>query len=138
MVLITSRTRLTALHDATAISLGALAPDEAAGLLAQIAARPQITSGSGAVQQITCLCGYLPLAIGMLGSQLRHHPAWTAADLAARLAAAQDRLELMHAENLSVAAAFGLSYRDLNAAQRRLFRSLGLHQDGHRRLPLPR
>jgi tetratricopeptide (TPR) repeat protein len=43
------------------------------------------------------------------------------------LAAAKDRLELMHAENLSVAAAFGLSYRDLDDGQRRLFRRLGLH-----------
>ena len=33
----------------------------------------------------------------------------------------------MHAENLSVAAAFNLSYRDLTAGQRRLFRRLGLH-----------
>ena len=33
----------------------------------------------------------------------------------------------MAAENLSVAAAFDLSYRDLTAGQRRLFRRLGLH-----------
>ena len=62
----------------------------------------------------------------MLASQLRHHPAWTAADLAAELAAARDRLELMHAENLSVAAAFDLSYQDLDEDQQRLFRRLGL------------
>jgi tetratricopeptide (TPR) repeat protein len=63
----------------------------------------------------------------MLGRQLHHHPAWTPAGLAAELAAARDRLELMHAENLSVAAAFNLSYEDLTAGQRRLFRRLGLH-----------
>ena len=63
----------------------------------------------------------------MLASQLRHHPAWTAAGLAAELAAARDRLELMRAENVSVAAAFDLSYRDLTGGQRRLFRRLGLH-----------
>ena len=63
----------------------------------------------------------------MLARQLHHHPAWTAAGLAAELAAARDRLELMRAENLSVAAAFDLSYQDLTAGQRRLFRRLGLH-----------
>ena len=73
-------------------------------------------AGDAAVGEITRLCGYLPLAIGMLASQLRHHPAWTAAELAADLAAARDRLALMRAENLSVAAAFGLSYADLAAA----------------------
>ena len=63
----------------------------------------------------------------MLARQLHHHPAWTAADLAADLATAADRLELMHAENLSVAAAFDLSYQDLTAGQQRLFRRLGVH-----------
>ena len=33
----------------------------------------------------------------------------------------------MRAENLSVAAAFDLSYQDLTAGQQRLFRRLGLH-----------
>jgi hypothetical protein len=31
------------------------------------------------VAEITRLCGYLPLAIGMVARQLHHHPAWTAA-----------------------------------------------------------
>ena len=34
---------------------------------------------------------------------------------------------MMHAENVSVAAAFDLSYEDLTAHQKRLFRRLGLH-----------
>src|SRR5439155_14707346 len=58
--------------------------------------------------------------------QLRHHPAWTPAGLAASLDEARDRLALMHAENLSVAAAFDLSYQDLAPSQQRLFRRLGL------------
>jgi tetratricopeptide (TPR) repeat protein len=62
----------------------------------------------------------------MLARQLRHHPARTAAELAAGLAAARDRLAVMRAENLSVAAAFDLSYADLSQAQQRLFRRLGL------------
>jgi tetratricopeptide (TPR) repeat protein len=126
-VLITSRRRLTALEDATAISLDTLPPDEAAVLLARLADRPGLSAGDAAVGQITRLCGYLPLAIGMLARQLHHHPAWTAAGLAADLAAARDRLELMQAENLSVTAAFDLSYRDLTGGQQRLFRRLGLH-----------
>ena len=61
----------------------------------------------------------------MLARQLRHHPARTGAELAADLAAARDRLAVMRAENLSVAAAFELSYADLSAVQQRLFRRLG-------------
>lgn len=76
--------------------------------------------------EITRLCGYLPLAIGLIASQLRHHPAQTAESVVASLAAATDRPELMRAENLSVAAAFDLSYQDLSPGQQRLFRRLGL------------
>jgi len=79
-----------------------------------------------AAREITRLCGYLPLAIGMLVSQFRHHPARTAADLTAELGKARDRLAAMRTENLSVAAAFDLSYQDLPPAQQRLFRRLGL------------
>jgi DNA-binding SARP family transcriptional activator len=124
LVLITSRRRLAALEDATVISLDTLAPDEAAALLTRLADRSSLDAGVG---EITRLCGYLPLAIGMVASQLRHHPAWTTAGLAADLAAARDRLAVMRAENLSVDAAFDLSYQDLPGDQRRLFRRLGLH-----------
>jgi tetratricopeptide (TPR) repeat protein/transcriptional regulator with XRE-family HTH domain len=126
LVLVTSRRRLAALEDATVISLDVLPPGEAAALLARLAARPGLRPADPAVGAITRLCGYLPLAIGMIASQLRHHPAWTAAGLATELSAAKERLALMHAENVSAAAAFGLSYADLTPGQQRLFRSLGL------------
>ena len=127
LVLITSRRHLTALEDARAISLDTLPADEAAGLLARLADRPDLDPGDAAVRHIARLCGYLPLAIAMLARQFHHHLSWTADGLAAKLAAARDRLELMHAENLSVAAAFDLSYLDLAPDHQRLFRRLGLH-----------
>jgi len=127
LVLVTSRRHLSALDDAAAISLDTLPAGEAAGLLIRLAGRPGLAAGDPGVCQITRLCGYLPLAIGMVARQLRHHPAWTAAGRAAELAAAVDRLELMATENLSVAAAFDLSYAELGPDLRRLFRRLGLH-----------
>jgi len=127
LVLVTSRRHLSALEDARTISLDTLPPGEAAALLVRLAARPGLRPGDPAVGQITRLCGYLPLAIGMVARQLHHHPAWSAAGRAAELAAAVDRLELMAAENLSVAAAFNMSYADLTEDQQRLFRRLGLH-----------
>jgi len=126
LVLVTSRRRLAALQDAVVISLDVLPPAQAAALLARLAARPGLRPADAAAGQITRLCGYLPLAIAMLASQLRHHPARTPSQFAAELAAARDKLALMRAENLSVAATFGLSYADLTEAQQRLFRCLGL------------
>jgi tetratricopeptide (TPR) repeat protein/transcriptional regulator with XRE-family HTH domain len=127
LVLVTSRRHLTALEDATAISLDTLAPAEAAALLVRLAARPGLDPDDAAVGEIIRLCGYLPLAIGMLARQLHHHPAWSLAGRAAELAAERDRLELMATENVSVAAAFDLSYQDLSPGQQLLFRRLGLH-----------
>jgi DNA-binding SARP family transcriptional activator/Tfp pilus assembly protein PilF len=127
LVLVTSRRRLAALDDAAVISLDTLTPAEAAALFVQLAGRPGLHAGDAGVAETTRLCGYLPLAIGMLARQLHHHPAWTPVSLAADLAAARDRLELMRAEDLSVAAAFDLSYQDLPGDLQRLFRRLGLH-----------
>jgi len=127
LVLVTSRRHLSALDDATAISLDTLPAGEAAALLVRLAGRAGLSPDDSAVDQIARLCGYLPLAIGMVARQLHHHPAWTAAGRAAELTTARDRLELMAAENVSVAAAFDLSYEDLTMDQQRLFRRLGLH-----------
>src|ERR1700751_2960050 len=63
----------------------------------------------------------------MVARQLHHHPAWSPAGRAAELASARDRLGLMTTADLSVAAAFNLSYADLTEGQQRLFRRLGLH-----------
>ncbi len=127
LVLVTSRRRLTALEDAQAISLDTLPPDEAARLLVRLAARQDLGPEDGPVHAIARLCGFLPLAIGMLAGQLRHHPAWTAAGLASDLVSTHDRLGMMQAENLSMAAAFDLSYQELAPERQQTFRRLGLH-----------
>ena len=126
LVLVTSRRRLT-LEEATPISLGTLPPAEAADLFVLLAARPGLQPGHRAVGEITRLCGYLPLAIRLVAAGIRHHPAWTITELADELASARDRLAAMQAEDVSVAAAFNLSYQDLTTGQQRLFRRLGLH-----------
>ena len=127
LVLITSRRHLLALEDARAISLDTLPPADAADLLVRLAARPGLRTPDAGVREIARLCGDLPLAIGMLARQLYHHPSWTVADVTEDLAAARDRVAVLAVENLSVAAAFDLSYADLTGAQQRMFRYLGLH-----------
>ena len=126
LVLITSRRHLTALEDAQAVSLDTLPPADAAELFVRLA-RSELNPGDPAIAEITRMSGYLPIAVGMLARQLHHHPGWTAADLAADLAAARDRLELMTAEDVSVAVAFDLSYQDLDCDLQQTFRRLGLH-----------
>ncbi len=127
LVLVTSRRHLTALEDAVSVSLDVLPAGEAAVLLIRLADRPGLEVSDAAVADIAFLCGHLPLAIGMIARQLHHHPAWTCAAVAAQVSAARDRFAFMHAENLSVTAAFDLSYQDLTASAQMLFRRLGQH-----------
>jgi len=125
--LVTSRQRLSALEDAAVIDLDTLGRRDATALLVKLSGRSGLNPSDPAVADLAGLCGDLPLAIGMVARQLYHHPARTPADLVADLTSARSRLDLMRAENLSVAAAFDLSYRNLTGGQRRLFRRLGLH-----------
>ena len=127
LVLVTSRRRLTALEGTTPISLDTLPPGQAADLFVQLAARPGLQSEDSAVVEVVRLCGHLPLAIRLVAAGIRHHPAWTVTGIADELAGTRDRLVAMQAENVSVAAAFDLSYQDLAVPQQRLFRRLGLH-----------
>uniref|UniRef100_UPI003EBC1051 NB-ARC domain-containing protein n=1 Tax=Streptomyces sp. bgisy034 TaxID=3413774 RepID=UPI003EBC1051 len=127
LVMITSRRRLTALETAVPITLRPMLADEAADLFVRLSHRPGLQSSDDTVREVVRLCGYLPLAIQMMAGRLEHHLTWTVANLATDLAAAKDRLAAMHAENISVTAAFDLSYQDLDDDQRRLFRRLSLH-----------
>jgi transcriptional regulator with XRE-family HTH domain/tetratricopeptide (TPR) repeat protein len=127
LVLITSRQMLTGLDDIHSINLGTLQPAEAIELLITLCDRQDLEPEDPALASTAELCGYLPLAVGMAASQLRDHHSWTPADLAADLAGARDRRELLDDENLAVAAAFELSYQGLPMDQRRLFRRLGLN-----------
>jgi transcriptional regulator with XRE-family HTH domain len=66
LVLVTSRRHLSALDDATAVSLDTLPPAQAAALLVRLAGRAGLSPDDPPVTELTRLCGYLPLAIGMV------------------------------------------------------------------------
>jgi tetratricopeptide (TPR) repeat protein/transcriptional regulator with XRE-family HTH domain len=127
LVLVTSRHRLAAIPEATPVTLDVLDPRHAAELFVRLASRPGQIFDGAAVARVVAQCGYLPLAISLLAGQLKHRPEWTAENLALDLESASDRLAAMAAENISVAASFGLSYDNLSEDQQRLFRRLGLH-----------
>ena len=125
LVVITSRRRLAALDDAVSISLDILAPEDAAALFLRVADRPDLQLTEPGVAEMTRLCGYLPLAIRLVVGRLGKST-WTITEVAAELAAVQDRLPAIEAGQRSVTAAFDLSYRDLTMTQQQMFRRLGL------------
>lgn len=122
LVLVTSRRRLVDLDAAHTVSLDVLSEVDALNLLASIVGPKADVE---ACREIVRLCGYLPLAVRIVGARWRSRPAWTALDLMRRLT--EQRLSALAAGERSVANAFSLSYQQLTSAQQRLFRRLGLH-----------
>lgn len=125
LVLITSRRRLVALADAVPVTLDVLPEDRAVRLLVAKAGRADLTAEDPGCAELARLCGHLPLALHLTAARLRHHRTWSAEDVIADLAAASGRLAALSSENVSVRAAFELSYRDLSVDQQLLFRRLG-------------
>ncbi|MFD8491847.1 BTAD domain-containing putative transcriptional regulator [Amycolatopsis sp. NPDC059657] len=119
LVLVTSRRRLQALAGATVFSVDVLAPAEAVALFCRVLGRDV------PADEIVELCGYLPLAIRIAAARLRHRPQWTPARLAERLRA--QRLGCLAVGDQGIAAAFRLSYCQLDSEQQRMFRLLGVH-----------
>lgn len=122
LVLVTSRRRLVDLDAAHTVSLDVLSEEDSLKLLASIVGPKAELDGS---REIVRLCGYLPLAVRIVGARWRTRPAWSAQDVIRRLT--EHRLTELTAGERSVAGAFALSYQQLTPEQQRLFRRLGLH-----------
>jgi hypothetical protein len=99
-------------------------PGQAADLFTRVSGRGG--SEPGAIARLVELAGGLPLAIQMLGAQLRSHRSWTVADLAGELAATRDRSAAIGVAGEPIRAVFDLSYQALPARRQRFFRHLGL------------
>ncbi|MFK0173590.1 ATP-binding protein [Streptomyces sp. NPDC090306] len=128
---VTSRRALTGIEHARRLTPGPLPTRAAAALLGTITARRPAGAREGEapaadLERIADLCGGLPLALRIAGNRLASRPAWSAADLADRLAAEDRRLDRLTAGDLRVKSAFTLSYEQLTPAARLLFRRLSL------------
>jgi tetratricopeptide (TPR) repeat protein len=126
LVLITSRQRLTDLDGARALSMDVLPLPDALALFTGIVGERAATEPE-AVTEVLLLCGFLPLAVRIAATRLRHRPRWSVDHLAERLRDERRRLTELARSERGVAAAFTLLYRQLTADQQRLFRLLGLH-----------
>jgi DNA-binding SARP family transcriptional activator/tetratricopeptide (TPR) repeat protein len=124
LTLITSRRRLVDLDATQVVSLDVLPEADAVALFTSVAGGDRTECP---VHEVVALCGHLPLAIRIAAARLRARPAWTVSYLAERLQQAHSPLTELEAGDRSVAAAFALSYENLDAPQRRVFRLLGIH-----------
>ncbi|MBQ1048621.1 winged helix-turn-helix domain-containing protein [Micromonospora sp. C51] len=130
VILVTSRRRLLDLDVGPPESLSVLSPEEGLRLLAISAGEERVYADPESAAEIVRNCGYLPLAIRLVGSRLAHRRNRRLVDLAGRLAANESGLASFGTGERSVAAAFTASYEPLHEVSKRVFRLLGLHT-GH-------
>ncbi|MFF3689568.1 tetratricopeptide repeat protein [Streptomyces sp. NPDC002187] len=121
VALITSRNRLLGLDEVPPVSLDVLSPQESAELLARASGEAGGPDGRLAREpesaaEVLRLCGHLPLALRLAAARLRHRPGWTVGILVERMAQGASEFDT----------AFAMSVRQLDRAQARLFRMLGL------------
>ncbi|MFB6814202.1 BTAD domain-containing putative transcriptional regulator [Streptomyces sp. NPDC056347] len=124
--LITSRVRMVDLAGSHLIDLDVMSPEEALRLFTRIVGEERITSEREAALDVVAACGFLPLAIRIAASRLAARRTWTVSVLAAKLADERRRLDELQAGDLAVKATFELGYGQLEPAQARAFRLLGL------------
>ncbi|MFE1297935.1 ATP-binding protein [Streptomyces sp. NPDC058731] len=120
VALITSRNRLLGLEEVPPVSLDVLSPRESAELLARASGDDgpdgRLARDPESAAEVLRRCGHLPLALRLAGARLRHRPGWTVGILVERMAEGASEFDT----------AFAMSVRQLDRAQARLFRMLGL------------
>ncbi|MEV5549585.1 BTAD domain-containing putative transcriptional regulator [Streptomyces sp. NPDC052309] len=124
--LVTSRVRMLDLAGAHLVDLDVMSPDEALALFTKIVGEERVASEREAALDVVAACGFLPLAIRIAASRLAARRTWTVSVLAAKLADERRRLDELQAGDLAVKATFELGYGQLEPAQARAFRLLGL------------
>ena len=125
-VVITAKRQLAGLEGVRRLVLGPLAAPEARQLLTGILGERAADHEEAALARLTELCEGLPLALRIIGNRLASRPGWAAAELAARLADEERRLDQFTAGDLKVASAFAASYEQLADPARRMFRRLAV------------
>ncbi|MFJ6569937.1 AfsR/SARP family transcriptional regulator [Streptomyces sp. NPDC091292] len=124
--LVTSRIRMVDLAGAHLVDLDVMSPEEALQLFTKIVGAERVAAEREAALDTVAACGFLPLAIRIAASRLAARRTWTVSVLAAKLADERRRLDELQAGDLAVKATFELGYGQLEPAQARAFRLLGL------------
>jgi DNA-binding SARP family transcriptional activator len=124
--LVTSRVRMVDLAGAHLVDLDVMSPEEALALFTKIVGAERVAAERESTLDVVAACGFLPLAIRIAASRLAARRTWTVSVLAAKLADERRRLDELQAGDLAVAATFELGYGQLEPAQARAFRLLGL------------
>lgn len=123
--IITSHTPSTAPPGSSMMMLDPLTRQEACNLFGSIVGERRLQSEPQAVDQILDYCGGLPLALRIAGTRLTANPGWSITDLAQRLHPKHERVDELHAGDLSLRQRLHRGYSRLGTAHQSVVRRLG-------------
>ncbi|MCW3841977.1 tetratricopeptide repeat protein [Micromonospora yasonensis] len=112
-VLVTSRSDLADVEGGYHLSLDVLPDEDALALLRATVGAERVAAEPAVAARLVELCGWLPLAVRIVGARLASRPYWSLRRLADRLAD-QHRLDELHHGDLEVRASLELSFRGLD------------------------
>jgi tetratricopeptide (TPR) repeat protein len=125
-VVITSRKHLPSLQGVQRMRLEALRSADALEVLRSCITDDRVTAEEPAATQVARLCGYLPLALQIVGARLALRPGLRVSKLAERLRDENSRLNELQVGDVAVRAAIAISYVELSPQAKMTFRRLGL------------
>ncbi|MFE9403423.1 BTAD domain-containing putative transcriptional regulator [Streptomyces sp. NPDC006530] len=124
--LVTSVAMLPTLGGTEHVRLGLLTTAEALDILGRMIGPERVAAEQDAARELIERCGALPLAVRIVGARLLERPHWQLAQLSSRLRLEARRLDELAVGELSVRDSLALSYRSVEASERRAFRLLSL------------
>ncbi|MEV5958646.1 BTAD domain-containing putative transcriptional regulator [Streptomyces sp. NPDC051987] len=132
MVIVTSRSRLTALaaaHGAHLLTLDVPSPTEATTTFLERVRTSRPHASAREIRPLVERCGRLPLAVAIVAARAAAYPERTLHDIDLELSATDHNLDGFSDDNLDneVRGVFSWSYRTLGSQAARLFRLLPLH-----------
>ncbi|TMR99051.1 AfsR/SARP family transcriptional regulator [Nonomuraea basaltis] len=118
---VTSRSSLGGLTSALRLSVGVLDDEDALELLVRSSGR----AADDALRRLARFCGSLPIALRVAGSRLAARPEWTVDYLVGLLENEHERLDRLHAGDLTVRSVFAIGFDGLPEAAKLTLRGLG-------------
>jgi DNA-binding SARP family transcriptional activator/tetratricopeptide (TPR) repeat protein len=126
LVIITSRSLLTGIAGAHAITLDVLSTQQSVEMLSRIVGAGRVANEMDAARTISLLCGGIPLAIRVAGAKLLVRGHWPLRTLAIRLSDERRRLDELSVGDLAIRSSLKLTYDELEGPQRKALHLLSL------------
>jgi DNA-binding SARP family transcriptional activator/tetratricopeptide (TPR) repeat protein len=125
-VIITSRSRLTAVPGAHRLELDVFSAVHSLELLGHIIGTERLDREPEAAQALVRAVGGLPLALRIIGARLAARPHWTLASMVGRLANERRRLDELAHGDMTIRASLSLTHDGLDRPARTLFALLSM------------